>query len=161
MRKATGVILMLFVTVCSTVFSDGLKRERVESPAQNKLDTSHFVVALIKCSLQECKPAQFNLSEDKLRGLYDSSESGDGNACWQLTRYFYCNDQVDKYIYFIKKGCELNDPDCLYEIIDNCKNQIPCTRDEKDCFNNQLKLLGESGVEDAQRYWNLLNDEEE
>ncbi|MEE3312830.1 MAG: hypothetical protein VZR56_01595 [Treponema sp.] len=155
MNKKTIVGVML-ILCASLVFSAGLKKGKA-SLGTKKTEDGHWNVALIKASLQEWNPGPFNLPDETLSNLSELAEKGDGKACWQLARYFYCNGQIDEYIDFIKKGCVLLDHDCLYEILDNRRNQIPCTDDEKLRYRAQLKQLAESESENAQTCWDILN----
>lgn len=147
-----GITLAL---VANLVFAGGLKKG-VSAGNTRKLEGTYGTLALNKASLQEYKPNPYKLSEEKIESLMNRLNEGDGNAGWQLAKYYYSNDQIDEYIEYIKKGCVLLDPDCLYEIIDNRKNQIPCTENERKFYMSQLEELGKSGNEDAQDYWNLL-----
>ncbi len=105
MNKKTIVGVML-ILCASLVFSAGLKKGKA-SPGTKKTEDGHWNVALIKASLQEWNPGPFNLPDETLSNLSELAEKGDGKACRQLARYFYCNGQIDEYIDFIKKGCVL------------------------------------------------------
>lgn len=152
MNKKVAVGTML-VLCASPFFCAGLKKGKIES---KKPDGAHGTVALIKASLQEWNPGPFKLADKEIDKLLELAESGDGSACWQLACYYYCNGNIEEYINYVRKGSDLLDPDCLYEIIDNRKNQIPCTEDEKSFFMEKLRGLGETGNEDALTYWKLL-----
>lgn len=156
MKKLIICVLILQSIFLATVFAGELKSGSDNS--YKKPENAQGTIALVKVSLQEYKPKPYTLSEEKLKSLYELAEKNDGRACWDLAHYFYCNDQLDEYVHFIKKGCELLNIDCLYEIIDNHKNQIPCTNSEKEYFRNQLYALGKKGNKDARMYWNLLDD---
>ncbi|MBR6078643.1 MAG: hypothetical protein IKP60_00595 [Treponema sp.] len=153
MNKKVAVGTML-VLCASPFFCAGLKKGKIES---KKPEGAHGTVALIKASLQEWNPGPFKLADKEIDKLFELAESGDGNACWQLACYYYCNGEIEDYINYIRKGCDLIDLDCLYEIVDNSKNQIPCTEDERLFFMERIRLLGKNGNEDAMTYWNLLN----
>lgn len=152
------VIGIMLVLSASPFFSAGLKKGKVELNS-NKSEGAQRkgTVALIKFSMQEWNPGPFNLPDERLRNLSELVEKGDGNVCWQLACYYYCNGEIEDYINYIRKGCDLIDLDCLYEIVDNSKNQIPCTEDERLFFMERIRLLGKNGNEDAMTYWNLLN----
>ena len=160
MKKHLIVIFVGMVLSIASLFSEeGRKRKLVVTTSSfkpAKPEGTYGTLALDKVSLQEYKPKPYKLSDEKIESLMNRLNEGDGNAGWQLAKYYYSNDQIDEYIEYIKKGCDLLDPDCLYEIIDNRKNQIPCTENERKCYMSQLEELGKNGNEDAQDYWNLL-----